>query len=261
MIAYMNQYYGEQVLFKYSTPSQYVDALAAKDVKWPTKYDDMFPYSDNPDSYWTGYFTSRANDKGYVRRASHNFHASTQLYAEKMFDTNLSADDEQSILSASYSMMNELGVNQHHDAITGTAKQAVANDYARRLYQSMEQNNVEYNKLVADKIAAATNLKSDAPWQQCFRTNSTYLDCPVVNYENETFTMNVIVHNPSSLDLSTARVAVPSGKYSASAFNMETNSWEVAISNELCYTDTDAQGNLMNSCFLVVDKATPARDF
>jgi len=86
----------------------------------------------------------------------------------------------------------------------------------------MEQNNVEYNKLVADKIAAASNLKADAPWQQCFRTNSTYLDCPVANYENDTFTMNVIVHNPSTQDLSTARVAVPPGKYSAKAFNMES---------------------------------------
>jgi len=125
----------------------------------------------------------------------------------------------------------------------------------------MEQNNVEYNKLVADKIAAATNLKADAPWQQCFRTNSTYLDCPVANYENDTFTMNVIVHNPSTQDLSTARVAVPPGNYSAKAFNMESQAWEDVSSNELCYTDTDAQGNEMQSCFVTVDKATAARDF
>lgn len=86
MIEYMNENYGDEYLFKYSTPSIYVDALKAHDVTWPTKYDDMFPYSDGPDAFWTGYFTSRANDKGYTRDASHNFHASTQLYSEKMLD-------------------------------------------------------------------------------------------------------------------------------------------------------------------------------
>jgi hypothetical protein len=63
MIEYMNKHYGDQFFLKYSTPSEYVDAIAAKNVTWPVKYDDMFPYADNPDSYWTGYFSSRANDK------------------------------------------------------------------------------------------------------------------------------------------------------------------------------------------------------
>jgi len=63
MIDYMNEHHQSDYIFKYSTPSIYIDALKEKDVKWPTKYDDLFPYSDDPDSYWTGYFTSRANDK------------------------------------------------------------------------------------------------------------------------------------------------------------------------------------------------------
>jgi hypothetical protein len=47
----------------YSTPSIYVDAVAAENIVWPTKYDDMFPYADHEAAYWTGYFTSRANSK------------------------------------------------------------------------------------------------------------------------------------------------------------------------------------------------------
>jgi hypothetical protein len=76
MISYINEHYGDKYKLFYSTPSIYVDAVAKYNISWPTKYDDMFPYSDNPDSYWTGYFSSRANDKGYIRRASTNFHAS-----------------------------------------------------------------------------------------------------------------------------------------------------------------------------------------
>ena len=32
-----------------------------------------------------------------------------------------------------------LAVNQHHDAVTGTEKQPVANDYAKRLYIGREE--------------------------------------------------------------------------------------------------------------------------
>ena len=81
MIEYMNLHHSDKYIFKYSTPSDYIDAIAKHNVTWPTKYDDMFPYSDSPDSYWTGYFSSRANDKEYIRRASHSFHASNRLYA------------------------------------------------------------------------------------------------------------------------------------------------------------------------------------
>lgn len=70
MIAYMNENYGHRYHFQYSTPSNYVDAINQYNVSWPTKYDDMFPYGDSKDSYWTGYFTNRPNHKAYIRRAS-----------------------------------------------------------------------------------------------------------------------------------------------------------------------------------------------
>lgn len=76
MIAYMNKYYSDEYIFRYSTPSDYVDALKNHNVTWPTKYDDMFPYSDKPTKFWTGYFTTRANLKEYIRKASSKFHAS-----------------------------------------------------------------------------------------------------------------------------------------------------------------------------------------
>lgn len=82
MIAYFNENYADNYTFQYSTPSDYVDALQAMNHTWPTKYDDLFPYADCPSSYWTGYYTSRANAKSYVRAGSHNLHASTQLSAQ-----------------------------------------------------------------------------------------------------------------------------------------------------------------------------------
>jgi hypothetical protein len=86
MIKWMNENYGDEINIFYSTPSIYVDAMAAHDAKFPTKYDDMFPYADTPDAYWTGYFSARANDKEYIRRASYNYDASNQLYAEEVLN-------------------------------------------------------------------------------------------------------------------------------------------------------------------------------
>jgi len=63
MIDYMNEHYGDKYHFQYSTPGNYVDAVANLNVTWPVKTDDMFPYSDNANGYWTGYFSSRPNDK------------------------------------------------------------------------------------------------------------------------------------------------------------------------------------------------------
>lgn len=122
MITWMNEKYPDDFKFVYSTPSMYIDALQKHNVSWPTKYDDMFPYADVPDGYWTGYFSSRANDKEYTRRASHSFHASSNLYSEKMIDQSVWPGLASDIMNASYTLMDVMGIEQHHDAITGTGK-------------------------------------------------------------------------------------------------------------------------------------------
>ena len=51
----------------YSTPSIYVETKNRANLTWTTKQDDIFPYADGADAYWTGYFTSRPALKRYVR--------------------------------------------------------------------------------------------------------------------------------------------------------------------------------------------------
>ena len=86
-IEYINKYYGNKYYLRYSNPEDYIDALKReKDIKWPVKYDDLFPYSDRLHSYWTGYFSSKSNDKQMIRKTSGNFHMSSQLYSEKVLD-------------------------------------------------------------------------------------------------------------------------------------------------------------------------------
>jgi hypothetical protein len=81
MIEYMNNNMDGKYIFKYSSVGEYVDALNSKNRTWTTKTDDLFPYADDFDSWWTGYFSSRATAKSFVRKGSHIFHASSQLAA------------------------------------------------------------------------------------------------------------------------------------------------------------------------------------
>lgn len=99
LIAGVNSRYGDMIL-RYSTPSEYIDAISALNIKWPTKYDDMFPYADGMYSYWTGYFTSRANDKEYIRRGSQNLHASSKLYAMQALSVGTSQQRINDVIAA-----------------------------------------------------------------------------------------------------------------------------------------------------------------
>lgn len=59
----------------YSTPEEYLEQIKKLNISFPTKSDDLFPYSDAPDAYWTGFYTSRPNDKSFFRSATNLLHA------------------------------------------------------------------------------------------------------------------------------------------------------------------------------------------
>ena len=177
-----------------------------------------------------------------------------------MLDQSLEAKDVTEILDARYSMLDDIGINQHHDAVTGTAKQAVANDYALRLFQGMERNKIPYGKAIKDKVEQMSGLETTEEWEQCFRTNSTYLDCPVKNIAAKATDMAIAIQNPSSVSVSRARIAVPRGNYSVSAFNAAAQRWDAVKSELACYDDTSENGTYIDSCWLDIDHATAAYD-
>lgn len=53
-----------------STPSDYVKAVKAEKVKWPTRYEDAILYADNFDDEWTGYYSTRPTAKKAIKDAS-----------------------------------------------------------------------------------------------------------------------------------------------------------------------------------------------
>uniref|UniRef100_J3KV59 Alpha-mannosidase n=1 Tax=Oryza brachyantha TaxID=4533 RepID=J3KV59_ORYBR len=167
----------------YSTPSIYTDAKHAENVPWPLKTNDFFPYADDPNAYWTGYFTSRPALKRYVRVMSGYYLAARQLELFKgRSNSDLTTD----------SLADALALAQHHDAVTGTEKQHVANDYAKRLaigYTKAE-------KLVSSSLSCLSQSGSKS---HCPAHTTNFGQCPL---------LNITYCPPSEIDLSQGKSLV-----------------------------------------------------
>lgn len=102
------------------------DFVAKNKTELKLKTDDFFPYASNQHAYWTGYFSSRPASKRFERLGNNILQSVKQLTAF----SRIQGTEYDSKINALRSAM---GVVQHHDSITGTEKQFVADDYARML--------------------------------------------------------------------------------------------------------------------------------
>ena len=54
-----------------------------------------------------------------------------------------------------------MGILQHHDAITGTEKQFVADDYTMMISKAKAKSNIVYSKLLKDRLKAETGISTE----------------------------------------------------------------------------------------------------
>ena len=80
LIEYFNKH-SSNITLLYSTPGIYLDALIDQNITWPVRYDDMMPYADDNEEFWSGYFSSRANSKKQIRDGSAAVHATNKIFA------------------------------------------------------------------------------------------------------------------------------------------------------------------------------------
>jgi hypothetical protein len=141
-------------------------------VQWSVKEDDFFPYSDCAHCFWTGYFTSRTAFKRLERVASSFLLAARQIESMPTRTAVIEGSEEQPL----YELDDALGVVQHHDAVSGTAKQHVADDYSKRVQAGVNTA----SDYVAEKLktimlnASATAALTDLSY--CQLLNETICD-------------------------------------------------------------------------------------
>ncbi|XP_022360489.1 alpha-mannosidase 2 isoform X1 [Enhydra lutris kenyoni] len=145
---YMNSHPEYNVKIQFGTLSDYFDALDKEDVAirknsqsmFPVLSGDFFTYADRDDHYWSGYFTSRPFYKRMDRILESHLRAAEILYYFALKQAQKYKISK--FLSSSHYMTltearRNLGLFQHHDAITGTAKDWVVVDYGTRLFHSL----------------------------------------------------------------------------------------------------------------------------
>lgn len=117
-----------------------------KKIVWELRRDDVFPISDGPHQYWSGYFTSRPSIKKIIRKGFSILNAARQIEALELCQwqsgTSRKIDVLEKWTTVGESYTDELeasvSVAVHHDGITGTEKQTVSNDYTKRIYVALK---------------------------------------------------------------------------------------------------------------------------
>ena len=117
------------------TRSGIAQANVDNSVAWTVKQDDFFPYSDCADCFWTGFFTSRPALKKLERVSSSFLLAARQI--ESLLDYTGKVDNLQ-CEDPIHQLEDASGVIQHHDGVSGTSKQHVAYDYAKRVQAGID---------------------------------------------------------------------------------------------------------------------------
>ncbi|XP_006898920.1 PREDICTED: lysosomal alpha-mannosidase-like [Elephantulus edwardii] len=172
---------GSQVHVLYSTPARYLHELNKANITWSLKQDDFLPYASNPNKFWTGYYSSRPALKRY-ERLSYNF---LQVCNQLEVLAGSSANSGPYGLGSSIPLREAMAVLQHHDAVTGTCTQFVADDYARQLAEGWEICEVVLSNALTQLSGSKENFTF------CQKLNISV--CPL---SSSSACFQVLVYNP-----------------------------------------------------------------
>ncbi|XP_006875234.1 PREDICTED: lysosomal alpha-mannosidase-like [Chrysochloris asiatica] len=170
-----------QVHVLYSTPACYLQEVNKANLTWSVKQDDFFPYADFPNQFWTGYYTSRPALKRYERLSYNFLQVCNQLEAQ----VGPKANSRRYGFGSSKRLREAMAVLQHHDAVSGTSRQFVADDYARQLAEGWGKCEVLLSSALAQLIG------SEEQFTFCHKLN--YSICLL---SQTTSRFHIIVYNP-----------------------------------------------------------------
>uniref|UniRef100_A0A8C5E6F4 mannosyl-oligosaccharide 1,3-1,6-alpha-mannosidase n=1 Tax=Gouania willdenowi TaxID=441366 RepID=A0A8C5E6F4_GOUWI len=159
---YMNSHPELHVQAQFGTLSDYFNAVykangvaqGSRPPDYPVLSGDFFAYADREDHYWTGYFTSRPFYKSLDRVIESHLRGAEILYSLAVANARHAGMEGRYPVS-DYGLLvdarRSVALFQHHDAITGTAKENVVVDYGSKYL-------VLFNPLEQERLCAVTVL-------------------------------------------------------------------------------------------------------
>lgn len=142
--AHPERYNNTQITF--GLPKQYFEEIQKRYQNYPHLKGDFFVYADifteGKPAYWSGYYTTRPMYKMLSRELEHNLRCAEILFTVALNQARQHHNSNAlRIYEKNYEKMiiarRNLGLFQHHDAITGTSKAMVMRDYGSRLFESI----------------------------------------------------------------------------------------------------------------------------
>ncbi|EDV21338.1 uncharacterized protein TRIADDRAFT_60265 [Trichoplax adhaerens] len=147
LFQYLNSKPELKVKIQFGTLSDYFNALLKTTGKnddgspkgYPKLGGDFMTYADRDEHYWSGYYTSRPFYKNLDRVLETKHRAAEIAYsiASRIANQEKIAKFATNQFNLLVKSRRNLGLFQHHDGITGTAKDHVVVDYGNRLVQSV----------------------------------------------------------------------------------------------------------------------------
>eukprot|EP00794_Sanderia_malayensis_P019542 gene19542-21474_t len=154
IIDYINSHPDLKAKVQFGTLSDYFDAVWKRTGSQPGSQPsghsvlsgDFFTYADRDDHYWSGYYTSRSFYKHMDRVLEANHRAAEIIFSLMLSNARGTKYADDLITNDMFRKLTgarkDLGLFQHHDGVTGTAKDHVVIDYGERMLRSI--NNCQY---------------------------------------------------------------------------------------------------------------------
>lgn len=171
---YINRRKDWNIQAQFGTLQDYFDEVkrtvsgnpALKEAGFPSLQGDFFPYTDENSEYWSGYFTTRPYDKMFGREVEVHLRAAeilnTLAYGSSLKAKEVFFDYDQN-MEILPTARQSLGLFQHHDAITGTARSFVVIDYEQRLQTALDITKKVMTSAVSYLVRTPKQALNSAP--------------------------------------------------------------------------------------------------